>query len=375
MNNTPYNDLFDDEFDEFTRGDEEKYAWLDQPAPWHRESASSAEPTPADAQSTPLPEVEPNTPAGFRAPIEPEFEEEKPHFTPDMVGTQAWARQRMAAELVAEPAEFSLWGETLRGARFFVIVSVVAVLVATIFSYWTPDESLSPEFKAQMRVVRTTPGVIVFNPTALPTQEAVVRVGIIAGHSGPPQDASFEVDPGAVCDDNFDGIAELTELEINTEVARLVVSNLLERGYEVDLLNEFDPRLENYRGDALLSIHTNDCRNYGLGATGFNVAGPSARGSLRGIDEALVRCVIENYQRVTGLERHFGLTEDMTSYHTFREVSVDTPVAIIEIGFMFADRQFLTQQRPTIAQGITEGMLCFLDPDQFYNAETTVIQQ
>jgi N-acetylmuramoyl-L-alanine amidase len=303
-----------------------------------------------------------------RAPITPEFKERADPMTADMVGSQAWANQRLAQQVAGESNGSGLLRETWTAFKYVSIALLAALLVATIFSYWTPDESLSEEFRQQLRVVDSTPsGSLVLASTPLPTAEVQRKVGIIAGHSGPPQEDSFTIDPGAVCDDNSDNIPELTELQINTNVARLVVEKLLERGYEVDLLNEFDDRLNNYRADALLSIHTNDCQNYGFGGTGYNAAGPSSR-VLRGADEALVRCVINNYGSVTGLERHFGLTEDMTSYHTFREISVDTPVAIIEIGFMFADRQFLVNEQETIAEGITQGLMCFLEPDEFYNA-------
>lgn len=354
--------------------EDENYDWLDKPAPWHPNDAQQLD---SQTDTINYTASEDNAePTNYRAPITPEFETDNPAMTAEMIGSQAWGRQRVASSLHQDMQGFNFWRETGTFVKYLLIAFLAAILVATIFSYWTPDESLPPEFKAQLQVVNSTPQAdIVLQTTPLPTEEDVVRVGIIAGHSGPPLDASFEVDPGAVCDDNLDGIPELTELEINVDVAQLVANKLLSRGYEVDLLTEFDARLDSYRADALLSIHTNDCGNYGFGGTGFNVAGPNARGSLFGADEAFVRCVITNYQRVTKLDRHYGLTDDMTSYHTFREVSVDTPVAIIEIGFMFADRQFLMGSRETIAEGIYQGMLCFLEPDEFYNAEESTDQQ
>jgi N-acetylmuramoyl-L-alanine amidase len=253
-----------------------------------------------------------------------------------------------------------LWQTT----RIFGMTSIAALLMATIFSYWTPDDFLSPEFREAMRVVNTTQqaGAPLVVATALPTQEPVIRVGIIAGHSGPPQGQTEGEDPGAVCDENFDGIPELRELDVNTEVARLVVNKLLAAGYEVDLMEEWDADLVGYRAAALLSIHTNDCRNYGFEATGYNAVGPESR-ILRGIDEAFVNCIIDEYGRVTGLARHFGVTVDMTSYHNFNEISVDTPAAIIELAFMYNDRQMVTTQRDVLAEGIFQGMMCFLEPE------------
>lgn len=245
------------------------------------------------------------------------------------------------------------------------IVFMAALLIATVFSYWTPEDDLLPEnFQSQMQSVNTTaqppPAFVTPLPTDVPTQ----RIGIIVGHSGPSRDPALAgiQDPGAICDDNNDGIPELTELEINEAVARIVFDELVLRGYEVDLLQEFDPRLDGYRASVLVSIHTNDCRNYGLGATGYNVAGAFSRGLERGLDEVLVRCLVNEYGAATGLDRHFGLTDDMTLYHTFNEVAFDTPTAIIEIGFMFADRQFLVNSQPAIARGIVDGILCFLEP-------------
>ena len=102
-----------------------------------------------------------------------------------------------------------------------------------------------------------------------------------------------------------------------------------------------------------------------LEATGYNVVGPYSRGVADGANEILVRCLVNEYGEITALPRHFGVTDDMTLYHTFDEVSVDTPVAIIEVGYMFSDRQILTQGRETIADGIVSGLLCFTEPPSF----------
>ena len=49
----------------------------------------------------------------------------------------------------------------------------------------------------------------------------------------------------------------------------------------------------------------------------------------------------------------------MTDYHTFSEVDSSTPVAIIEIGFLYLDRTFLTQHADRVAQGLADGIVCF----------------
>jgi len=269
------------------------------------------------------------------------------------LGTGRRAARRRAT---ARPADQTagIWWSALRN---LVIALAAAVLVSTIFSLWTRPNFFSDEFRAGLNEVQATQRVVQIQPSPLPTDTHEIRIGIIAGHSGRPQDPTFEADPGAVCPDG------LTELEINEAVARRVVTILSQDRYMVDLLTEFDPRLEGYQADVLVSIHSNDCQDYGPAGTGFNAASASARQTTRGQDEKLLACLISQYAATTGLPQHYGLTYDMTDYHTFSEVAVDTPTAIIEIGFLRNDRAFLTQQQDLIAQGIVNGIRCFLLPD------------
>jgi len=247
----------------------------------------------------------------------------------------------------------------LQMVRTILLVLAAAVLVSTIFSLWTRPTFLPDDFRAGLNQVQATQMLVNIQPTPLPTDVREIRIGIVAGHSGQPQDEMFEEDPGAVCPDG------LTELSINTAVARQVVAALQRDSYNVDLLEEFDPRLRNYRADVLVSIHTNDCSNYGPAGTGYNAASAAARQTTRGADERLLDCLIYQYGATTGLPRHYGITDDMTLYHTFAEVSDDTPTAIIELGYMLNDRAILTQQQELIAQGIANGVRCFLRPDVY----------
>lgn len=241
--------------------------------------------------------------------------------------------------------------------RTMVVVMIAAVGVSTVFSLWIQPDFLSDEFIAGLNQVQATQRVLNIQPSPLPTEQRQVRIGIIAGHSGPPAGVDSGVDPGAVCPDG------LTELEINEGVAREVVASLRRLEYEVDLLQEFDDRLNGYQADVLLSIHSNDCQDYGVGGTGFNAASAFSRQSTAGADELLLNCLVTQYSQTTGLPRHEGVTEDMTNYHTFGEVSLDTPTAIIELGFMLNDRDLLISERPLLAQGIVNGILCFLRPE------------
>ena len=260
------------------------------------------------------------------------------------------ARHRKATA----PKPARVWLNTI---RTLLIVVAAATLVSTIFSLWTRPTFFTEEFRAGLNRVQATQFVINIQPTPLPTDTREVKIGIVAGHSGSPQDPNFEVDPGAVCDDG------LTELQLNEAVAREVVTALRRDKYTVDLLTEFDPLLAGYQADVLVSIHTNTCADFGVEATGFNAASASSRQSTQGKDERLLDCLVTQYGATTGLPRHTGITYDMTEYHAFGEVAVDTPTAIIEIGFMRNDRDFLLGQQMLIAQGIANGVRCFLRPE------------
>jgi len=243
--------------------------------------------------------------------------------------------------------------------RTVLLVLAAAILVSTIFSLWTRPTFFSGEFRAGLNEVQATQRVFSIQPSPLPTDSHQVRIGVIAGHSGPPQDTAFEKDPGAVCDDG------LTELEINEAVAREVVTLLSRDLYTVELLQEFDPRLEGYQADVLVSIHSNDCQDYGAAGTGFAAASASGRRSTRGQDDLLLTCLIAQYAEASGLPQHQGLTFDMTAYHTFSEVAVDTPTAIIELGFLRNNRDVLTGRQGDLALGVANGIRCFLNPDSY----------
>jgi N-acetylmuramoyl-L-alanine amidase len=171
------------------------------------------------------------------------------------------------------------------------------------------------------------------------------RVGIVAGHSGN--------DSGAVCPDG------LEEVEINLAVAEEVVALLRRRGYQADLLQEFDERLPGYKADALVSIHADSCEV--PGASGFKVARVT-ESAVPQTEDRLVDCLNQAYQAYTGLPRHpNSVTDNMTNYHAFWDIDDSTPGAIIEIGFMLEDRYLLVQRPKVVARGVAAGVVCFLE--------------
>ena len=230
--------------------------------------------------------------------------------------------------------------------RQLYLVFTVGAILATVFTAWTPLGLFPSGLAEQLAGVLSrgdAQGAAAFpTPTARPRP----LIGIVAGHWGN--------DSGAVCPDG------LTEVEINLEVATRAKEILIAEQYDVDLLEEFDERLEGYQALALVSIHVDTCQFIDNNATGYKVAAALSTSSPEKANR-LVACLSNRYQQTTGLRFHPGsVTSDMSSYHAFNEIHSDTTAAIIEIGFLNLDRQILTNQPDLLAEGIAQGILCYI---------------
>jgi N-acetylmuramoyl-L-alanine amidase len=247
-------------------------------------------------------------------------------------------------------------GARPRPAAAFWSTLGVGILLATLFTAWTPTSLFAADLSEQLSMILTPqPGA----PNPLVTPLPQLRIGIVAGHSGN--------DSGAVCRDDA-GEVTLTEAQVNMEIASLVQKTLVDLGFQVDLLNEFDTRLNGYRAVALVSIHNDSCEYVNDQATGFKV---SASMDTRDVNRAtrLTACLVDRYQRATSLTFHAGsITADMREYHAFSEIDPNTITAIIETGFLNLDRQILTAHTDRVADGVVQGILCFINNE---NVEPT----
>lgn len=235
-----------------------------------------------------------------------------------------------------------------RPVRVMVSTIGLAVLLATLFNIWTPSAGMfSGSFSDKLGLLLTAQPDTNFAATPQPQ----LRIGIVSGHAGN--------DSGAVCSDN-NGNITLTEADVNLKIATLVQKILTAEGYQVDLLNEFDTRLNGYRAVALVSIHNDSCEFINDDATGFKV---SAAVNTHDFNRAtrLTECLRDRYQNVTGLKFHAGsITSDMRDYHAFSEIDPYTIAAIIETGFLNLDQDLLVNHTDQIAQGVAQGVLCFV---------------
>jgi N-acetylmuramoyl-L-alanine amidase len=225
-----------------------------------------------------------------------------------------------------------------------------AFVIATIFTLWTPGSLVASSLEARMAEALESELVEEVVEATLDSAEVARsnRIGIVAGHYGAD-------DPGAVCPNGA------TEVSFNLEIATLVQKALTDLGYQVDLLEEFDDRLDGYQAAVVVSIHLDSCQYINDLATGYKVAGAISNQDYSA-SQRLTACLSERYGEITGLPYHAGsVTDDMTYYHAFNEIAPETNAAIIEAGFLNQDYQFITEQTDTIAEGIVAGILCFLN--------------
>ena len=187
------------------------------------------------------------------------------------------------------------------------------------------------------------------NAAGYSTTQGAVRIGIVSGHW-----SSTGEDAGTVCTDG------VNEHDVNLAIASLVRQKLEAQGYNIDLLQEFDPRLDGYKAALLLSIHSDTCDYIDAQATGFKVAA-STYSNDHNLTDRLSACLYDRYGGITGLTHHSSsITVNMTDYHAFSAIDVATPAAIIETGFLNLDRKLLVEHSDQVSDGIVAGVLCFV---------------
>lgn len=247
----------------------------------------------------------------------------------------------------------------LGSMRMIQTVFSAAFIVATLFTIWSPSSLVSKSLEERISdalVVDVPEDEVNIVTSSTPDPLIAKRIGIVVGHQGN--------DSGAVCPDG------LREVDINSKVATFVQQRLIALGYDVILLDEWDPRLENFQGVILLSIHADSCDYINDLATGFKVSAALSEVKFEN-STRLVNCISDRYKTITGLTFHYqSITNDMTYYHAFDEISPLTTAAIIETGFMNLDRRIMTEKPDLIAEGIVAGIMCYLNNESIQSTAT-----
>jgi N-acetylmuramoyl-L-alanine amidase len=236
------------------------------------------------------------------------------------------------------------WLEGL--ARISLMAGIVALLAALWFAVTGPPHPAQVIARAPAPLQTLIPTIIPL-PTPTPTPLPPL-VALVAGHSG-------GTDPGALCPDG------LREVDITTDVAARAKTLLEARGYRVDILAEFDTRLNaikrDYSPNAFLAIHADSCI---YNVSGYKVA-RAANSASPQEDDRLVRCVSSSYAAASQLPFHEdSITTAMTLYHGFMKINPQSPAAILELGFLGSDKAILKNNRDQLALGIADGITRFL---------------
>ena len=237
-----------------------------------------------------------------------------------------------------------------RFGRMALVASIAALFAALWFAVTgtpRPAQVIALAPAPLQTLIPTFIPIPTATPTATPTPLPPL-VALLAGHSG-------GADTGAICPDG------LREVDITTDVAARAKPLLEARGYRVDILAEFDARLNAIRRDyspgAFLAIHADSCI---YNVSGYKVA-RAANSASPQEDDRLVRCVSSSYAATSQLPFHAdSITTDMTLYHGFMKINPQSPAAIIELGFLGSDKAILKNNRDQLALGIANGVERFL---------------
>ena len=220
----------------------------------------------------------------------------------------------------------------------------VAVLVATLFTLWNPRKlfgapNIYDLFQSRAAIETAISGV--------EQDDHAVRIGILAGE--------WQYSTGEVCADGT------IEVDINLNIANRVKLDLEDKKYQVDLFPEIDLDLINYDAKVLVAVYSGSCIQNPLPPSGFMV-GTSLTAANPDTVNRLAVCLAESYQESTQLPFSYEvINPDHPSYHIFRDIHVDTPAILIEIGKLSTDRDLIEKNTTSIVDGITGGIECFLE--------------
>ena len=221
------------------------------------------------------------------------------------------------------------------------IVSI-ALVMATLLTLWNPRKVFSTSNLT----------TLLAEEAAQETREAEAannqtRIAIIAGHW---QDNN----PGEVCADG------LIESDVNYDIAGRAAQKLEKLGYTVNLFPEYDLDFLNYEGTVLIAIYSGSCADDPAPASGFKVGGSYSATNPDQID-LLATCISQEYQKATSLPFTYEvINSEHEAYHIFRDISLNTPAVLLELGSLNTDRKILLNRADNTAEGIVSGILCFM---------------
>ena len=188
----------------------------------------------------------------------------------------------------------------------------------------------------------------------------IYKVVLQAGHGNGDSGASFC--PGTVVtSDVYD------EASLNLTIAKKTEKILLDQGnFEVLIDIGRDPIINGTVANVFVAIHTDYCApdNTGYKVTRYGGQKGSGLNGSGDSSDQLTQSIWAAYGDVTGLAKdqkvgHF--TNDFLYYYALGEIDQKTPGAIIEIGYLSDDHDFLLYNQDLVAQGIAKGIENYLN--------------
>ncbi len=238
-----------------------------------------------------------------------------------------------------------------------LLIIFTAAIAATFFIFFTPGEEIGSYLDGGSRNPGKNNPDSDLHPTLLPNEQS--RIGIVAGHWG--------FDSGQVCDEALNNIREV---DVNLRIATMVRDQLNKNGYTVDLMQEFDSKLSDYTGLALIAIHNDTCEYINESASGFKVSGI---GNIVYPVETknFQDCIVDRFARNTGMT-YLGtaISSDPEMFYSYSMVNDYTTALIIETGYLNLDYRMLTENTDKIAQGVTDGILCYVNNESAAGADS-----
>ena len=242
--------------------------------------------------------------------------------------------------------------------RAIFLIIFTAAVAASVFMFFSPGEDINIYLDGTLSKTELPEDDEVIIPTLLPNDQS--RIGIVAGHWG--------FDSGQICGQELNNIREI---DVNIRISTMVRDILTQKGYSVDLMQEFDPLLSNYTGLALLAIHNDTCEYINEAATGFKVSS-TAHVAYPAESKKFNECLIDRYARDTGLEfRGNTISSDSEMFYAYNMINDYTTASIIETGYLNLDYRVLTEKTGKIAQGIADGILCYINNETVTESDSS----
>jgi hypothetical protein len=237
-------------------------------------------------------------------------------------------------------------------------IAVAAVLAALLWSRpglaadrLGPDLGASSDVGQDAGIAGDPSGAVPGNaPSGNPAGTGLVaKIGLQAGHwqaaeAPPPLNTQTGASGGGK-----------TEAQVNLTIAQAAAGVLREAGYTVDILPTVIPR--GYQADLVVAIHADGGAS---SSRGFFVDTSTRRATAA--DEAELASDLVDTYRGVGIPYVNRSTRNSHNYYGYRAVSSETPMVLIETGFLTnrVDQAILIDRPDLVGASIARGIESYL---------------